>query len=146
MFNLYGNDRLTEWKRFRDSLEVSQTPFEDVVNLWSKAPFVSPFLDPSRPDTWPDPWHLVLDGKLDDLAISLGMLYTLQLTQRFMGSSLEIHTSMSSNKKNASYFVVVDHGHVLDHQKREVNVYNKQALQGIDKLWTPGVSSINMIS
>lgn len=120
MFNLFGNERLTEWKRFRDSLEVSQTPFEDVANLWANAPFVSPYLNPNNSSEWPDPWHLILDGKLDDLAICLGMLYTLKLTQRFMDTNFEIHTSMFPDKEELSYMLIVDNKHVLNLEYKNV--------------------------
>ncbi len=117
MFNLYGNERLIEWKRFRDSLETSQTPFEDVASFWANAPFVNPHLNPNNSSEWPDPWHLVLDGDLDDLAICLGMLYTLKLTQRFIGSKFEIHMSMLPEIK---YFLVVDNTHVLNLEYKSV--------------------------
>ena len=114
MFNLYDNDRLTAWKQFRDSLEVSDTPFGDVAMLWSRAPFVSPYLDPQNPSEWPDPWHLVLDSRLDNLAIALGMLYTIKLTQRFMNVKCEIHTSTLPNEKEPSFLLIVDGEHVLN--------------------------------
>lgn len=120
MFDLYGHNRLTTWKEFRDSLEVSDTPLEDVVLLWSRAPFVSPYLNPENPSEWPDPWHLVLDNKYDDLAITLGMLYTIKLTQRFMASVCEIHTSMLSGEKQPRYFLVVDQKHVLNFEYKTV--------------------------
>lgn len=119
MFNLYRNDRLNEWKRFRDSIESSQTPLKDVVNLWSLAPFVSSYLDPYEPSQWPDPWHLVLDNKLDELAIVLGMLYTLQLTDRFMKSRFEIHMPAANNNPEKEYYLRVD-DHVLNLEYKEV--------------------------
>ena len=133
MFNLYGNERLTEWKRFRDSLETSPTPLEDVVDFWSRAPFVNPYLDPQCPETWPTPWQLVLDLKLDDLAICLAMLYTLQLTQRFMGETLEIHMSMLDTKKDNDYYLIVGDTFLLDHQTRSVDTYKHD----LHKLWSP---------
>lgn len=120
MFNLYGNDRLTEWKRFRDSLEHSDTPFEDVAEFWSHAPFVSPYLNPLNPSEWPDPWHLVLDNRLDDLAIALGMFYTIKLTQRFSGTFCEIHMSMLPGKNSPEYWLVVDKKFVLNCEYRAV--------------------------
>jgi len=108
VFNLYGNDRLTEWKKFRDSLEVSDNPYRDVANFWSNAPFVNPYLNPQNPAEWPDPWHLVLDDRYDDLAIALGMLYTIKLTQRFMNTKCEIHTSMLPKEKQPRYLLVVE--------------------------------------
>jgi hypothetical protein len=115
VFDLYGNERLTKWKQFRDSLEISNDPMDDVAKLWSHAPFVNPFLDPQQPTTWPDPWHLVIDGKLDDLAICLGMLYTIKLTQRFIDTNCEIHMSMCPQKKQQhQYMLVVGNDRVLN--------------------------------
>lgn len=114
VFDSYGTDRLTKWKQFRDSLETSATPLEDVAELWSHAPFVSPYLNPQNSSEWPDPWHLVLDSHLDELAIVLGMLYTIKLTRRFMNTHCEIHTSMLLNKKEPAYLLIVDNKHVLN--------------------------------
>ncbi len=120
MFDLHGNDRLTAWRQFRDNLEISNTPFDDVAEFWSHAPFVGLYLNPNDPSKWPDPWHLVLDLHLDDLAICLGMLYTLQLTRRFMDTDYEIHTSMSSEEKLPKYFLLVDKKYALNLEYRNV--------------------------
>lgn len=114
VFDSHGTDKLTKWKEFRNSLETSATPLEDVAELWSHAPFVSPYLDPQNPIEWPDPWHLVLDSDLDELAIVLGMLYTIKLTSRFIDTPCEIHMSMLLNKKEPTYLLIVDNKHVLN--------------------------------
>ena len=106
MFDLYGNERLAEWKKFRDYLEISSNPLQDTAKFWSKAPLVNCFLDHKNSQSWPDPWHLVLDNRYDDLAIVLGMLYTIKLTQRFMDSVCEIH--MSIPKNDLEFILVVD--------------------------------------
>jgi len=120
VFDLYDKERLTAWKEFRNSLETSDRPFNDVAELWSQAPFVSPYLDPQNPTEWPDPWHLVLDSRLDNLAIALGMLYTIKLTQRFMNVKCEIHTSTPLNEKEPVYLLIVDDTHVLNFEYRSV--------------------------
>jgi hypothetical protein len=119
VFNCYGNERLTSWKQFRDTLEVSTSPFEDVVELWSHAPFVSAFINPHTPESWPDPWHLIIDGKFDDLAIVLGMLYTLKLTKRFRNAEFVIHMDESENK-TPSYWLVINGKYVLNYYFKEV--------------------------
>lgn len=118
MFDLHHTERLAAWKQFRDSLETSNSPLLDVAEFWSHAPFVSPFLDPKNPADWPDPWHLVIDCRLDSLAICLGMLYTLKLTQRFMNTACEIHTLPKD--KEANYFLVVDKKSVLNFEYKAV--------------------------
>ena len=131
MFNLYGNERLIEWKRFRDSLESCNDPLTRVAELWATAPFVNPYIDPNNPNEWPDPWHLVLDSKLDELAISLGMLYTIKLTQRFIDSNCEIHKSMLPNNLEPSFYLVVDQQHVMNYEPRIVH-----AIDVLDKVQT----------
>lgn len=136
MFDLYGNDRLTEWKRVREEIETCKDPFQLVSDLWSRAPFVNPYLDPKNPTKWPDPWHLILDGRYDDLAISLGMLYTFKLTERFMDSLCEIHMSMSP-REEPRYFLFVDNSYVLNYEPRTVILYDKFSLP-TDKIWSAG--------
>lgn len=120
MFDSHGTLRLARWREFRDNLETSQTPFQDVAELWARAPLVNPYLDPDRSDLWPDAWHLILDDRYDDLAICLGMLYTLKLTQRFMDADFEIHMSMLQTDREARYFLVVNSEHVLNWEYRSV--------------------------
>jgi hypothetical protein len=120
VFNLFGNERLTQWKQIRDNLEGEESPLNTVASVWANAPFVSPFLNPRNPESWPDPWHLVLDGKMDDLAITLGMLYTIKLTQRFMATPCEIHMSMPVGKKDLEFYLVVDNRYVLNYEYGKV--------------------------
>ena len=120
VFDQFGTDRIAAWKKFRDDLETSENPLKDVAELWSQAPLVNTYLDPKNPTKWPDPWHLILDLRLDDLAIALGMLYTIKLTQRFMMTKCEIHMSMFPDKKEPCYMLVVDDQYVLNMEYRNV--------------------------
>ena len=136
MFNLYNNDRLTAWKDFRDTLETSNTPLEDVAEFWSRAPFVSPYLNPNDPTSWPDPWHLVLNSRLDNLAIVLGMLYTIKLTQRFANTTLEVKLVKNSQTKELTYVLIVDNQNVLNLEyNRVVGVNNLENLES-NLLWS----------
>ena len=108
MFNLDSDNRLEAWKEFRENLELSDDPFTDTLNLWKQAPYVSDYLDPYNPETWPDAWHLVIDNRLDRLGIILGMYYTLKLTRRLMDSNFEIHKAYSREKNSQEFFLVVD--------------------------------------
>jgi hypothetical protein len=125
VFNNSANERLTEWKKFRDTLETSNTPFDDVAEFWSHAPFVSDFLDPNNSTSWPDPWHLILDGRFDDLAITLGMLYTILLTQRFTIINCEIHMSIVSNNQSPTYWLTIDGDKVLNYHYKQVVTVDK---------------------
>lgn len=106
MFDVSGTERLTEWRKIRDSLNSSDDPYQSVLEVWKRAPFVNRYLDPDNPGSWPDPWHLILDNRYDDLALALGIVYTLGLSERFIGQEIEIHMSMSDTQRE-SYFVII---------------------------------------
>jgi hypothetical protein len=131
VFDEHGTNRLLSWRQFRESLETSSDPLQQVADLWKHAPFVGPYLDPKIPNDWPDPWQLILDLRLDNLAIVLGMLYTLKLTQRFMDTECEIHMSMPPNTLEASFYLVVDNQHLLNYEPRVVH-----SLAVLDKVQT----------
>ena len=85
MWNLKPDERLREWKSFRD--QVGQQSLDEAckstTHLWSYAPYVNYYLDPDRSSStvpWPDPWTLLYENYYCDLAKSLGMLYTLYLS------------------------------------------------------------------
>ena len=81
-WNLRVNDRLAQWKDFRHDL--SRLPIESAVEelnrMWSSAPFVTYYLDPSDPTNWPDPWTLLAENYYCNVAKSLGILYTIYFT------------------------------------------------------------------
>jgi hypothetical protein len=134
VFNLFDFDRLTEWKKFRDSLESSQDPFMDVAEFWATAPFVSHYLNPQTPQTWPDPWKLLIDGTFDDLAIVLGMLYTLKLTERFKDSLCEICEFNDNDEKR--YFLIVDNSSILNFEYRSVRHRNDLVNLDFTVVWS----------
>lgn len=134
MFDLNETDRLKKWKEFRNNLENSATPFEDVALLWSNAPFVNDFLNPLDNQTWPDPWRLIIDNRFDELGIVLGMCYTLQLTERFKSSRYEIHMSMPNLKRERKFFLVVDNGIVLNWTPRAVSKLDDITVS-LTKIW-----------
>ena len=136
VFSKYGTDRLIEWKQFRDHVEVSVNPLKDVADFWGNAPFVSSYLNPQNPTEWPDPWHLVLDSRLDDLAIALGMLYTIKLTRRFMDSKCEIHTTMFPKEQNPRYVLVVDDEYVLNLEYKNVATVSTLKQTKTNLIWS----------
>jgi hypothetical protein len=132
VFDLYGTERLTEWKKIRNEIEVVEDPYQTVSDLWSRAPFVNQFLDPHKPNSWPDPWRLILDDRYDDLAITLGMLYTFKLTQRFTDTECQIHMSVPGEIKITRFFLLIDNL-VLNYQPR--TVVKSNFLQNTNKIW-----------
>jgi hypothetical protein len=133
VFDTRETERLKIWKDFRDTLEVSTNPIQDVAVFWSRAPFVSKYLDPYNPTSWPDPWKLILDNKFCDLAIALGMCYTISLTKRFKDDEFEIHMAMS--EKENRYVLVVNKDTVLNWDPRAL-VSLKDIPVELIKIWS----------
>lgn len=74
---------LKNWKELRNSLSGVMSDMEQmvaVVSYWSKAPIMACSLNWDGPNEWPDPWKLIFDGNFDESLISLGMFYTLLLS------------------------------------------------------------------
>lgn len=133
MFDLTDNERLKVWRDFRQSVENSPTPLEDVAVFWSRTPFVNSFLNPLDPPSWPDPWQLILGNKFDNLAIVLGMLYTLKLTQKFKNSNFEIH--MINNNVQEKYFALRVDDNVLNLEFRSIVSANYLESTPSYKIW-----------
>ena len=90
MFNLSYEERLSKWREFREQLESSSKPINDVVRFYSLAPTVSIHTDPYNEESWPGPWELLHENQYCSFCKILGMCYTLQLTESFNGKTFEI--------------------------------------------------------
>jgi hypothetical protein len=92
MWNLRPDERLREWRSFRNSLSALdlETAIKNTVHLWSYAPYVTHYLSADLPEDWPDPWILVHENYYCDLAKALGMLYTLYLSDHYNKTITEL--------------------------------------------------------
>ena len=108
MFGKKYEQRLAAWSEFRNKLEASEQPFHDVEMFYNQAPTVSIHTDPWDNKTWPSPWELVQENQYCDFCRVLGMCYSLQLTERFKGSSFEIHIGIDREKSHTVYLLLVD--------------------------------------
>jgi hypothetical protein len=100
--------RLSEWRKFRDSLEDSADPLQDVINAYKSAPSVSINCDPWDKNTWMNPWELLENNEYCNYCIILGMCYTLQLTDKFNTSRFEIHIGIDRSTSNRWYLLFVN--------------------------------------
>lgn len=121
-WNLRVNDRLAQWKDFRG--ELGKLPLgqalEEVNKMWSSAPFVTYYLDPSDTKEWPDPWTLLAENYYCDVAKSLGILYTIYFTTHRM-ADIELHVYYDYKDKDRYSVVNVDHGkYILNYWPFEI--------------------------
>ena len=108
MFDQIYEERLATWRNFRDRLEDSTTPLEDVVAFYRSAPYVSILTDPWDKSTWLGPWELLHENQYCEFSRVLGMCYSLQLTERFKGQTFEIHIGMDHLKSQTYYLLYID--------------------------------------
>jgi hypothetical protein len=114
-------DQFSFWKKFRSRIEKIDAPLEETIKFWTKAPLVNKHLDAYRPDTWPDPWQIIKDGKYNDLTIAIMMGHTLKLTNRFKDCDIEIKQYLDMNNKVVYNTCVVDNK-ILNYQYGEIVV------------------------
>jgi len=82
MFKLPTSRRLSYWKNFRSQLSTMslEKALTATQSLWQKCPFTPFYLNVESPELWPNPWDLLTENYYCDLAKSLGIVYTLHLT------------------------------------------------------------------
>ena len=103
-------DRLRLWQDFRH--HISQMPLDEAVreteHLWTYAPYQKYYLTLDEINNWPGPWELIFENYYCNLAISLGMLYTLYLSSH--RPHLEIRVYIDPISMTQYNLLFVDHG------------------------------------
>ena len=108
MFDKKYEDRLLLWREFRESLETSDDPLQDVVSFYSSAPLVSIQTDPYTQENWPTPWEIIKENNYCAFVKILAISYTLQLCERFIGTKFEINIVRDDTRSSKEYHLIVD--------------------------------------
>jgi hypothetical protein len=122
MFDLPADDRLSAWVQLRQNLEISNTPFEDVVEFWANSPFV-PYnrnVDPFNQRSWPTPWDIIVENQYDDFTRALMMANTLKLSTRFKNDNIMIKTMVDSSQNKSYNIVIINEEKILNYIDNEV--------------------------
>jgi hypothetical protein len=117
MFDLDPDSRISAWSQFRKELELSNDPFEKVIEFWRNAPFV-PYnknVDPYNQYAWPTPWEIIVENYYDDFTKSLMMAWTLKLSDKFKDTLIEIKTYADDAKNRVYNLVVIDDKIVINY-------------------------------
>ena len=125
MFNLPADERLSAWSQLRQSLETSETPFDDVNEFWSSAPFI-PYnrnVDPFNQHAWPTPWDIIVENRYDDFTKALMIANSFKLTNRFKNSNIVIQTMVDSSQNKSYNIVIIDEEMVLNYIDNKVVNY-----------------------
>lgn len=112
MFKLSPYDRLSRWKEFRLSINnlTLQHALQNTIELWASCPFRPYYLDPNEPKHWPDPWQLILENNYCDIAKSLGIVYTLHLSNHRLDIQPEIRAYFNLSNKCIYHIAYLNQG------------------------------------
>lgn len=108
MFDKKYEDRLVLWREFRDGLETSSDPIQEVIDFYNQAPSCLIAADPYTPSTWPTPWELLEENNYCSFVKILAICYTLQLTDVLSQASYEIHITRDNKNSSTYYLLYVD--------------------------------------
>lgn len=116
MFDQIYEHRLATWRNFRDELEISPSPLEDVIAFYKSAPYVSILTDPWDKSAWLGPWELLHENQYCEFSRVLGMCYSLQLTERFKDMTFEIHIGMDHSTAQ-TYYLLTNGDYVIGYKE-----------------------------
>jgi hypothetical protein len=115
-------DSFSVWAQFRHSLENSPDALADIASFWSETKLI-PFnhsVDPYNPNSWPNPWAIIDEGRYDDLTLAIMLGYTIKLTEQFKNSYVEIRILVDSTRTRLYNLVYVDNTYVLNYDRDQV--------------------------
>jgi len=112
MWTIKPDERLRYWRHFRLDIGLKdiETALKDTSNLWSYAPYVSRYLHPDDVQEWPDPWTLVYENYYCELAKSLGMLYTLYLSDHYNKTIHNLELRIYRSPLDTHHIVWINNG------------------------------------
>lgn len=112
MWKSQPSDRLDHWKQFRHRL--ASLPLEEALAecsaFWQKAPFTPYYLDYLTVGHWPTPWELVYENYYCDLAIALGIVYTLHLSGHLSVEDIGLRVYQDSETKHQYNLAWINQG------------------------------------
>lgn len=113
VFQSSFKDRLQEWYKLRENIKdltIDQKCIH-TDNWWQKTPLVNRYLHVHSIEEWPNPWDLLNDNEYCLYARSLGMIYTLYLTNT---SNVLLHEAKDQDGIDV-VIVIVDNNYVLNY-------------------------------
>ena len=123
MWKLETSERIARWRAFRKSLDVLtfDQALEQVAEKWAHCPFNPYYLEIDDVANWPSAWDLISENYYCDLAKSLGMLYTVQLTKHGIGSDPEIRVYYDPSTQYTYNLAVFHQGkYMLNYRDGEI--------------------------
>lgn len=128
--SLNPDDRLREWKSFRDSAsEISDIREQllSVQSFWEMKPFMTRSIDIDDPKSWPTPWELIHSGECCPLSKAYLIEQTLILmdSERYTSESLRLLYVEDRTISEAFMILVYDNKYVLNYQYKDIIEFDK---------------------
>lgn len=92
-------ERITQWRYFRNTLEDCKDPFTKTLEFWNKAPRIDKYINQYNSQEWPTPWEVLKENRFCPVAIPLMIGWTLKLTTRFTKEPVLIKISIDHKTK-----------------------------------------------
>ena len=139
--------RLRLWQEFRT--KISGLSLADAVketeHMWSYAPYQKHYLTLDEIKLWPGPWELIFENYYCNLAIALGIMYTLYLSDHKPDLELKIYVDPVTNEQynlvfvnKGLYVLNMEHDTVLNKAQVDKSLKLKRTITveelGLDKL------------
>ena len=136
-FNESEDHRIVSWRKWRESLNClpEEQILQQVAKTWSCVPTVMHLLAPDQVDSWPNPWLLITDNYYCDVAINLGIFYTLALIEgvKFDDLKIKIYQDQNgwinlSSVNQGKYVLNYSHGKIVNMSQVEKTSKEKRLL------------------
>ena len=122
MLELNFEDKVKVWRDLRNTLEVHPRPLHKLMSFINTLPVSSRSSSPFDPKSQIQPWHLLEKPSFTEYEIAQLCAYTLQLTDRFSQSKVEIHISTNIKNNESMFLVYLDGCIVLGYNNEVVDV------------------------
>jgi hypothetical protein len=113
------DERITQWRTFRDTLEECVDPYKASLDFWKTAPVTDKYLNPFNSQQWPTPWELIKENRYCPVGIPLMIGHTLKLTTRFTKTSVLIKIYIDHTTKRY-YNLVKVCDNIIDYENNNI--------------------------
>ena len=100
------DERISQWREFRNTLEECKDPFQRTLDFWLQAPTTDRYLNQHNSQGWPTPWEVLKENRYCPVAIPLMIGWTLKLTTRF--TKVPVLIKISIDIKSQRYYNLVE--------------------------------------
>lgn len=123
-FDTNVDERITQWRAFRNTLEECDNPYQRTLEFWQRAPVIDKYLNQYNSQEWPTPWELLKENRFCPVAIPLMIGYTLKLTTRFTNVPVLIKISIDIQSQRYYNLVEVENT-IIDYENNSIVISNE---------------------